>query len=151
MGIQRSWQSLVDWLGKAHRCCPQWDTISQTTSDHGQHQAKDGSHHIKEPPGLRGVRVGEASHPGPPRQGAPCADRVPEEVLNDLEAALTRIDSSGTDDEPLMRPSSGSRAKEIHDRGSTRRRSPSPFEEGGSFFPAGCGVHSLGDNDFRGR
>ena len=27
--------------------------------------------------------------------------------MNDLEAALTRIESSGSDDEPLMRPSSG--------------------------------------------
>ena len=58
--------------------------------------------------GLRGVRVGEASHPGLPKQGSPCVDRVPEEVLDGLEAALTRIDSSGADDdEPLVRPSSG--------------------------------------------
>ena len=36
-------QRLAVWLGKAHRCSPQWDTISQTTttSDHCQHQAKD--------------------------------------------------------------------------------------------------------------
>ena len=33
--------------------------------------------------------------------------RVPEDVLDDLEAALTRIDSSGSDDEPLVRLSSG--------------------------------------------
>ena len=32
------------------------------------------------------------------------AASVPEEVLDDLEAALTRIDVSGTDDEPLVRP-----------------------------------------------
>ena len=51
--------------------------------------------------------MGEASHPGPPRQGVRRAISVPEEVLDDLEAALTRIDSSGSDDEPLVRPSSG--------------------------------------------
>ena len=38
-----------------------------------------------------------------------------EEVLDDLEAALTRIDSSGTDDEPLVRPC---RAKEVTTEGS---------------------------------
>ena len=53
--------------------------------------------------GLRGVRVGEASHPGPEQE----VFRVPEDVLDDLEAALTRIDSSGSDDEPLVRPPSG--------------------------------------------
>ena len=57
--------------------------------------------------GLREVRVGEASHPSPPSQGVRRAISVPEEVLDDLEAALTRIDSSGSDDEPLVRPSSG--------------------------------------------
>ena len=49
--------------------------------------------------GLRGVRVGEASNPGPARQ------RGPEEILNELEATLTRLDSS--DEEPLLRPVSG--------------------------------------------
>ena len=33
--------------------------------------------------------------------------RVPEDVSDDLEVALTRIDSSGSDDEPLVRLSSG--------------------------------------------
>ena len=51
--------------------------------------------------------MGEASHPGPPRQWVRRAVSVPEEVLDDLEAALTQIDSSGTDDELLVRPSSG--------------------------------------------
>ena len=44
--------------------------------------------------GLRGVRVGEASHPGPTRL------RDEDEVLDNLELALTMIDS---DDEPLTR------------------------------------------------
>ena len=44
---------------------------------------------------------------GPPDSGVRRAASVPEEVLDDLEAAVTRIDSSGTDDEPLVRPSSG--------------------------------------------
>ena len=48
--------------------------------------------------GLRGVRVGEASHPGPP-------DHTPEDILSDLEAVLTRIDSS--DEEALVRPTIG--------------------------------------------
>ena len=47
--------------------------------------------------------MGEASHPGPEQE----VFRVPEDVLDDLEAALTRIDSSGSDDEPLVRPPSG--------------------------------------------
>ena len=53
--------------------------------------------------GLRGgVRVGKASHQGPEQE----VFRVPEDVLDDLEAALTRIDSSGFDDERLVRPPS---------------------------------------------
>ena len=40
--------------------------------------------------------MGEANNPGPPRQ------RGPEEILNELEATLTRLDSS--DEEPLLRP-----------------------------------------------
>ena len=48
--------------------------------------------------GLRGVRVGEASHPGP-------LDHTPEDILSDLEAVLTRINSS--DEEPLVRPTTG--------------------------------------------
>ena len=51
--------------------------------------------------------MGEASHPGPPRQVVRRAISVPEEVLDDLETTLTRIDSSGSDDEPLVRPLSG--------------------------------------------
>ena len=51
--------------------------------------------------------MGEASHSCPPRQGLRRAISVPEEVSDDLEVALTRIDSSGSDDEPLVRPSSG--------------------------------------------
>ena len=45
--------------------------------------------------GLRGVRVGEASNPGPPQ---PRVDVV-EEILASLEHDLTHIDS---DDEPLV-------------------------------------------------
>ena len=51
--------------------------------------------------------MGEAFHPGPLRQGVRGAISVPEEVLDDLEAVLTRIDSSGSDDEPLVPPSNG--------------------------------------------
>ena len=40
-------------------------------------------------------------------EGVRRAASVPEDVLDDLEAALTRIDSSATDDEALVRPSSG--------------------------------------------
>ena len=46
--------------------------------------------------GLRGVRVGEASHPGPPGQS-------PDDIFSDLEAVLIRIDSS--DEEPRSRRS----------------------------------------------
>ena len=49
--------------------------------------------------GFRGVRVGEAAHPGPSN----VRERSPDEdILDSLEAALTRIDSS--DEEPLVRP-----------------------------------------------
>ena len=47
--------------------------------------------------GLRGVRVGEASHPGPPRTRARArmeAEAEAEVVLSGLEAAVTRIDDS---------------------------------------------------------
>ena len=54
------------------------------------------------------MRVAEASHRGPPRQGFRAAS-VPKEALDDLEVVLTRIDSSGTDDEPLVLPLSGPR------------------------------------------
>ena len=49
--------------------------------------------------GLRGVRVGEASNPGPARE------RNLEEIFSELEAVLTWLDSS--DEEPLVRPVSG--------------------------------------------
>ena len=52
--------------------------------------------------GLRGVRVGEASNPGPPKTRAHPEDD-PDGVLASLEHALTRIDDS-SDDEPLSRP-----------------------------------------------
>ena len=47
---------------------------------------------------FRWVRVGKASHPGPP-------GRSPDDILSDLEAVLTRIDSS--DEEALVRPTIG--------------------------------------------
>ena len=52
--------------------------------------------------GFRGVRVGEASNPGPPttRSRARMEEEA-EAVLSGLEAALTRIDDS-SDDEPCM-------------------------------------------------
>ena len=58
--------------------------------------AKDDSHLLEELFKRRTiwferVRVGEASHSGPSRQGVRRAISVPEEVLDDLEAALTRI------------------------------------------------------------
>ena len=39
--------------------------------------------------------MGKAFHPGPLRQGVRGAISEPEEVLYDLEAVLTKIDSSG--------------------------------------------------------
>ena len=48
--------------------------------------------------GLRGVRVGETSHPGP-------QDHTPEDIFPDLEVALTRIDL--LDEELLVRPTTG--------------------------------------------
>ena len=52
--------------------------------------------------GFRGVRVGEASNPGPPRTRARARTREEAEaVFSGLEAALTRIDDS-SDDEPSM-------------------------------------------------
>ena len=49
--------------------------------------------------GFRGVRVGEASHPGPPRRRNRSEDSA-DAVLTSLEAALTRIDDS--DDEAQL-------------------------------------------------
>ena len=52
--------------------------------------------------GLRGVRGGEASNPGPPRTRARVRmeqEAEAETTLSCLEAALTRIDDS--EDEPL--------------------------------------------------
>ena len=52
--------------------------------------------------GLRGVRVGEASNPGPPRTRARVRmeqEAEAEATLSCLEAALTHIDDS--DDDPL--------------------------------------------------
>ena len=54
--------------------------------------------------GLRGVRVGEASHPGPPRTRARARMEAEAEalvVLSGLEAAVTRID---LDEEEFSRP-----------------------------------------------
>ena len=51
--------------------------------------------------GLRGVRLGEASNPGPP--GRHIRDSA-EEVLDNLERELTLVES---DDEPLVRPTTG--------------------------------------------
>ena len=49
--------------------------------------------------GWRGSRVGEASHPGP-------RSDVPDEILDDLELMLVRIDSV-SEDEPIMRRGDG--------------------------------------------
>ena len=52
--------------------------------------------------GTVGVRIGEASNPGPPRTRARARmEREAEVALTGLEAAITRIDDS-SDDEPLM-------------------------------------------------
>ena len=51
--------------------------------------------------GLRGVRLGEASNPGPP--GRHIRDSA-EETLDNLERELTLVES---DDEPLVRPTTG--------------------------------------------
>ena len=54
--------------------------------------------------GLCGVRVGEASHPGPPQTRARAqmeAEAEAEVVLSGLEAAVTHIDS---DEEEFSRP-----------------------------------------------
>ena len=51
--------------------------------------------------GLRGVRVGEASNPGPPQtRNRPRVIEVAEDIFASLEHELTLIDS---DDEPLVR------------------------------------------------
>ena len=51
--------------------------------------------------GLRGVRLGEASHPGPPQTRARARmEAEAEVVLSGLEVALTRIEDSG-DEQPL--------------------------------------------------
>ena len=68
--------------------------------------------------GLRGVRVGEASHPGPPGQS-------PDDIFSDLEAVLTRIDSS--DEEALFRPTVGRHViRKVHEE--QRRLVPSDVE-----------------------
>ena len=48
--------------------------------------------------GYRGVRVGEASHPGPSHHSS-----APDDVWDSLELTLQRIESD-TDNEPLVRP-----------------------------------------------
>ena len=76
---------------------------------------------------MRGVRVGEASHPGPLES--------PDDVLSDLEAVLTRIDSS--DEEALVRPTSGRHViRKVHDE--QRRVSSSDVE------PAASSAHHQG-------
>ena len=50
--------------------------------------------------GFRGVRVGEASHPGPPRRRNRSEDSA-DVVLTSLEAALTRLDDSD-DEQPIV-------------------------------------------------
>ena len=50
--------------------------------------------------GLRGVRVGEASNPGPPQSRIRPRVDVAEDIIASLEHDLTHIDS---DDEPLAR------------------------------------------------
>ena len=49
--------------------------------------------------GLRGVRVGEASNPGPQSRVRPRREDVAEDLLSSLEFELTMLDSS--DDEPF--------------------------------------------------
>ena len=52
--------------------------------------------------GYRGVRIGEASNPGPPRTRARVRmEREAEVALTGFEAAITRVHDS-SDDEPLM-------------------------------------------------
>ena len=56
--------------------------------------------------GLRGVRVGEVSNPGPQSRVRPrCGEEVAEDVLSSLEFDLTKLDSS--DHETLLRPVEG--------------------------------------------
>ena len=54
--------------------------------------------------GFRGVRVGEASNPGPPERVRPRGEEVGEVELDRLEHELTLIDS---DEEPLLRVGEG--------------------------------------------
>ena len=97
--------------------------------------------------GLQGVRVGEASHPGPPGQS-------PDDILSDLEAVLTRIDSS--DEEALVRPTTG-RHMFRKVREEQRRLVPSDAElqrqvhtirvgspQGGAFATMSCPGKTLG-------
>ena len=93
--------------------------------------------------------MGEATRPGHPNQRLRHVASVPEEVLDDLETAFTRIDSSGTDDEPLVRLSSGkNRARRDDKKGSQGspllrlRVVSSSLQDVGS---------TVGDSVFRGR
>ena len=52
--------------------------------------------------GLRGVRIGEAANPGPPKSRV--SDEAVDNVLSSLELELTMLES---DDEPLVRPVDG--------------------------------------------
>ena len=68
--------------------------------------------------GFRGVKVGEVSHPGPPRTRARArmeAEAEAEVVLSGLEAAVTRIDDS--DEEELSRPTWRDEASACEDMG----------------------------------
>ena len=62
--------------------------------------------------GLRGVRIGEASNPGPPRVRPHFSEDVVENVLSSLELELTMLES---DEEPLVRPVDGHVVPRIHE------------------------------------
>ena len=82
--------------------------------------------------GLRGVRVGEASQPGLPGQLVRRAIRFIEEVLDDLEAGLTRIDSSGSGTFGATFEWQERHANEVCGKRFTGRRPPSASEGGSS-------------------
>ena len=65
--------------------------------------------------GLRGVRVGEASHPGPSHESP---SQCPEEIVNCLEFDLTRVD---TPDEEPSQPTGRNVVRRLIDHGESPR------------------------------
>ena len=82
--------------------------------------------------------MGEASHPGPPKHVDHLA--FSSEVLDDLEAVLTRIDSASSDDEPLVASAARGQFQSQGVPASTRAVRGRFDSQGASTVPASMGA-----------